>query len=62
MKSRSMAPLALLLNSANPIMAQGAAFAGLTFMDRFERDITHYLKSGDWITVEPELGRVTADR
>ena len=29
MKSRHMAPLALLLNAANPIMAQGAAFAGL---------------------------------
>lgn len=29
-----MEPLALLLNRANPIMAQAAAFAGLAFTDR----------------------------
>ena len=37
MKSRGMAPAALLLNYGNPIMAQGAAFAELAFMDRFEQ-------------------------
>lgn len=62
MKSRGMAPIALLLNTSNPIMAQGAAFAGLTFVDRFERDITECLKTGDWVTIEPELGRITAAR
>src|SRR5690606_21384138 len=35
MAQRNMAPLALLLNISNPIMAQGAAFANLAFMDRF---------------------------
>ncbi len=35
-----MAPAALLLNDANPIMAQGAAFADLPFMDRIEEDVT----------------------
>jgi predicted aconitase with swiveling domain len=59
MKSRDMAPVALLLNSSNPIMAQGAAFADLPFMDRFEDDITLRINTGDSVTVEPQAGLVT---
>ena len=59
MKSRGMAPLALLLNASNPIMAQGAAFAGLAFMDRFDDDITKLINAGDTITVDPKSGVVT---
>jgi len=59
MASRKMAPVALLLNSSNPIMAQGAAFAGMPFMDRFESDITASIKSGDRVTVDPKMGTVT---
>jgi predicted aconitase with swiveling domain len=59
MKSRGMAPLALLLNASNPIMAQGAAFAELAFMDRFEVDLTRVLRSGTRVTVDPQAGTVT---
>ena len=62
MKSRGMAPVALLLNSSNPIMAQGAAFAGLAFMDRFDDDITKFINSGDTVTVDPKSGVVTVIR
>lgn len=62
MKSRDMAPAALLLNASNPIMAQGAAFAGLSFMDRFEDDITRHLKTGDSVTVDPKAGLITVWR
>lgn len=58
MKVRGMAPKALLLNSANPIMAQGAAFAGLAMIDRFETDITEALVTGMRVTVDPGTGRV----
>ena len=58
MKSRGMAPAALLLNAGNPIMAQGAAFADLAFMDRFEVDITEAIKSGEQVTVDPAAGLV----
>ena len=58
MVERQMAPLALLLNFANPIMAQGAAFAGLPLIDRFETDITAALKSGDEVAVDPAAGSV----
>lgn len=60
MKSRDMAPAALLLNITNPIMAQGAAFAELTFMDRFETDITEAIRTGDAVTVDPAAGQVIA--
>jgi predicted aconitase with swiveling domain len=61
MKSRGMAPAALLLNYANPIMAQGAAFAELAFMDRFELDITEAIRTGDRVTVDPQAGLVIVD-
>jgi predicted aconitase with swiveling domain len=59
MASRGMAPAALLLNRTNPIIAQGAAFARLPFMDRFEVDITRAIRSGERVTVDPQAGRVT---
>jgi predicted aconitase with swiveling domain len=62
MKARDMAPAALLLNAANPIMAQGAALAELPFMDRFETDITAAIRTGDEVTVDPEAGLVTVRR
>lgn len=59
MKSRDMAPAALLLNASNPIMAQGAALADLPFMDRFESDVTRAIRTGDSVTVDPAAGTVT---
>jgi uncharacterized protein len=59
MSARGMAPAALLLNSTNPIMAQGAAFAALPFMDRFEVDITRAIRSGERVSVDPARGVVT---
>ena len=61
MKVRGMAPAALLLNLGNPIMAQGAAFAELAFMDRFEVDITEAIRSGDHVTVDPVAGLIIVD-
>tara|TARA_Y100001936_G_C15415151_1_gene331792 strand:- start:15 stop:362 length:348 start_codon:yes stop_codon:yes gene_type:complete len=58
MVTRGMAPIALLLNYANPIMAQGAAHADLPMIDRFDGDITTMITSGQQVTVEPETGRV----
>ncbi len=58
MVQTGLAPMALILNSANPIMAQGAAFAGLPLIDRFELDITSVLNSGDRLAVDPAAGTV----
>lgn len=58
MQARGLAPTALLLNFANPIMAQGAAFASLPLIDRFETNITSALRSGDRVRVSPATGEV----
>jgi predicted aconitase with swiveling domain len=50
--------LALLLNTANPVMAQGAAFADLSLVDRFTADITSLIRTGDTIYVDPAAGLV----
>ena len=62
MKSRDMAPAALLLNAANPIIAQGAAFAGIALIDRFEVDITDAIRTGDEVRADPATGAVTVRR
>ncbi len=60
MASRNMAPRALVLNSANTIIAQGAALAELPLCDRFEDgDITRLIKTGDQLTVDPDGGVVS---
>lgn len=59
MRSRNMAPKALLLNTANTILAQGAALANLALCDRFvDGDVTALLKTGDELTVNPAQGLV----
>ena len=60
MKSRGIAPAAILFNNANTILAQGAALADLPMCDRFEAgDITSLIKTGDQIIVDPVAGMVT---
>ena len=60
MKSRGIVPKAILFNSANTILAQGAALADLTMCDRFEDgDITKLLHTGDRVIVDPQAGVVT---
>jgi predicted aconitase with swiveling domain len=59
MAERGIVPLALLFNRVNPIMAQGAAFAGLALLDRFDCDITAALRSDDLVRVDPGRGEVT---
>jgi uncharacterized protein len=63
MKGRGHAPLALLFNRANTILAQGAALADLTLCDRFaEGDVTGLIRTGDTLTVDPAKGLVTVER
>lgn len=63
MVSRGVAPKAILFNSVNPILAQGAALANMAMCDRFaDGDVTQLIKTGDRVTVDPAAGRVTIDR
>jgi predicted aconitase with swiveling domain len=58
MVSRGVTPKALILNFANPIMAQGAAFTNLAMIDRFDIDITTAIPSGARVTVVPAKGEI----
>lgn len=53
MASRGVVPLALVLNSVNPIMAQGAAFGGMTLLAGFDDDITSRVPNGARVEVDP---------
>ena len=53
MKARGIIPAALVLNTVNPIMVQGAAFAAFTMVSGFECDITQAIASGAAVEVDP---------
>ena len=53
MVTRGLAPKALVFNIANPIMAQGAAFANLTLVHGFDSDITSQINNGDSVIIDP---------
>lgn len=60
MKSRGIVPAAILFNTANTILAQGAALADLSMCDRFkDGDVTTLICTGDLVRVEPARGLVT---
>jgi predicted aconitase with swiveling domain len=59
MVARERAPLALVLNFANPIMVQGAAFADLPMIDRFDVDVTEAIKTGELVSLDPAAGTVS---
>ena len=58
MAARGIVPLALVFNRVNPILAQGAAFGGVTMVDRFEDDVTDLIRTGDRLRIDPAAGTV----
>ena len=59
MSERGIVPLALVFNRVNPILAQGAAFGGVTMVDRFDADVTDLIRTGDELHIDPAAGTVT---
>ncbi len=54
MAARDLAPTALVFDTVNPIMVQGAAFANATMMSGFDVDITQAVPDGALVDVEAE--------
>jgi predicted aconitase with swiveling domain len=53
MATRGIVPLALVLNSVNPILVQGAAFGNVTMLVGFDGDITAWIPSGATVELDP---------
>jgi uncharacterized protein len=59
MMARRLVPRALIFNRVNPILAQGAVFAGVALVDRFaDGDVTRLFRTGDELRVDPAAGLV----
>jgi len=56
MKSRGIVPLALVFNSVNPILAQGAALGDVAMLAGFDADITASVPNSAEVEVNPAEG------
>lgn len=59
MTSRGVIPLALVFNSVNPILAQGAALGDVPMLAGFAEDITAAVPDGAEVEVNPSAGTLT---
>ncbi|MDQ7979292.1 DUF126 domain-containing protein [Paraburkholderia sp. SARCC-3016] len=53
MQSRHMAPVAIVFNTVNPILAQGAALGDISMLAGFDTDITEAVPHGSFVEVDP---------
>jgi hypothetical protein len=53
MASRGVVPLALVFNSVNPILVQGAVFGDVTLLAGFDEDVTAAVAHGATVEIEP---------
>ena len=53
MASRGIVPLAIVFNSVNPILVQGAAFGEITMLSGFDGDITSKIPHGAHLEIDP---------
>ncbi|MGE3271219.1 MAG: DUF126 domain-containing protein [Chloroflexota bacterium] len=58
MREHGTAPLGIIFQLSNPILAQGAALANIPLMDRLEPDPYSVVETGDWLIVDPPAGEV----
>ncbi len=58
MASRGIAPLAIVFNTVNPILAQGAAFGDVSMLAGFDGDITAQVPHGATVEVDPANRRL----
>ena len=59
MQARGVIPLAIVFNSVNPILAQGAAFGDVPMLAGFDLDITSAIADGAQVEVNPEKKTIT---
>jgi predicted aconitase with swiveling domain len=58
LKTKGIAPKALVFGVTNPVMVQGAVFAGITITEGWSRDPFEVVRTGDTVRVDPSNKRV----
>lgn len=58
LKSKGIAPRAIVFGRTNPVMVQGAVFAGITTTEGWSRDVFELVQTGDLVRVDPANKRV----
>ena len=53
MRSRDKMPLAIVFNTVNPILAQGAALSDMTMLAGFDEDVTSLVPNGATVEIDP---------
>ena len=51
-KCKGIAPKALVFGVTNPVMVQGAVFAGMTITEGWSRPPREVVRTGDWVRVD----------
>ncbi|MFZ5509532.1 MAG: aconitase X swivel domain-containing protein [Pseudomonadota bacterium] len=52
-KCKGIAPKALVFGVTNPVMVQGAVFAGITITEGWAPHPSDVVRTGDWVRVDP---------
>jgi len=52
-KWKKIAPKALIFGVTNPVMVQGAIFAGIPITEGWDPDPRTAIRTGDWVRVDP---------
>lgn len=58
LKSKGIAPRAMVFGRTNPVMVQGAVFAGITITEGWSRDVFELVRTGDLVRVDPANKKV----
>ncbi len=62
MQSRNMAPVAIVFNTVNPILAQGAALGNISMLAGFDCDVTDVVPQGAFVEIDPQAKTLTVLR
>lgn len=58
LSTKEIAPKAFVFGRTNPVMVQGAVFAGVTITEGWSRDPSDLIKTGDLVRVDPKSKKI----
>jgi predicted aconitase with swiveling domain len=60
--SKNLAPKAIVFGRTNPVMVQGAVFAGITITEGWSEDPYEIFRTGDTVRVDPQRKRISVSK